>query len=190
MKRLFDWLDRVTTLRLVLALMVANLLLLVTENTLTFPLSVPSMRATTNGHVYLDMCAFCSSEQVYGELDAFGDVGRRMQAWLIPTIDVAIPVTSFAFGSVALTHALRGKRGTWTILLRTLPLVALLLDFAENAGIVSMLVAYPMRLETLATLTGLLSGMKFCAYAMVLLATLVASTTHLMAKRRTSAHLA
>lgn len=48
------------------------------ENLLTFPLSVPYMRATS-GRVYLDFCAFCSGGEIREEITAFGLRGRMLQ---------------------------------------------------------------------------------------------------------------
>jgi hypothetical protein len=48
------------------------------------------------------------------------------------------------------------------------------LDLAENAGIVTLVTAYPARLDGIATLTGTLTGLKFCAYAATVVAILAA----------------
>jgi hypothetical protein len=172
MNRLFAWLDRVTTARRVGVLLVLETLLLGCENLLDFPLSVPFMRRTT-GHPYLDMCAFCSAPQIQAQLDDFGDAGRKLQLLLMPTVDVAIPVLSCAFAASALTLLRRERRRGWLRWLRLLPFAAMALDFAENAGIVALVAAFPRRLDGVAALTGLLSGLKFCAYASSLAAIVV-----------------
>lgn len=161
--RLFAWIDRAATWRLLAVLTVVEILVLACENGLDFPLSVPFMRRTT-GHTYLDMCAFCSAGQIDSQLDGFGEVGRRLQLQLMPTVDVAIPVISCAFGSVALAMLLRGRLGARWRWLRVLPIAALVLDLAENTGIIVLVTAYPLRLDSVAALTGALSGVKFCAY--------------------------
>lgn len=162
MRSFLAWLDRVATPRWLLLLAVLELVLLVSENALDFPLSVPFMRRVS-GHPYLDLCAFCSAAEISGQLDDFGEAGRRLQLMLMPTIDVAIPVLSFAFGRVALSLLLRGRAQAWAFAIRSLPLAALALDLAENAAIIALVTAYPRRLASLATLLGLLSGLKFVA---------------------------
>jgi hypothetical protein len=163
MNRLFSWLDRVSTPRRVLVLLVLEVLLLGCENLLDFPLSVPFMRRAA-GHPYLDMCAFCSATEVQAQLDDFGETGRRLQLLLMPTIDVAIPALSCAFGAAALTVLLRGRPGAWARRMRLLPFAALALDLSENAAIVALVTAYPQKLTAVAALMGLLSGLKFAAY--------------------------
>ena len=168
MNRFFSWVDRLATPRRLVILTVLEILLLAGENGLDFPLSVPFMRRAT-GHPYLDMCAFCSASEIRAQLDDFGELGRRLQLTLMPTIDVVIPVASCAFGSVALALLLRGRGGAWSRWVRLLPFSALALDFSENAGILALLTAYPRHFDRVAALTGLLSGMKFCAYATTVL---------------------
>lgn len=174
MNQFFAWLDRVVTLRWALALTVFEVLLLATVNALDFPLSVPFMERTT-GQTYLDMCAFCSGAEVQAKLDAFGEAGRKLQLLLIPTIDVAIPFLSFAFGSAALTLGLRGRASPWVRPIRLLPFAALVLDLAENAGIVALVTAYPAHLDGLAALVGWLSGLKFSFYGAMVLAIVAVS---------------
>ena len=65
---------------------------------------------------------------------------------------------------------LRGRSGRWLAFVRALPLVALVLDFGENALIVTLVTAFPARLERLETLTGMVTGLKFCAYLAVAVA--------------------
>lgn len=163
MNRLFAWLEHLATGRRVLLLTALELALLGAVNALEFPLSVPFMRRVS-GHPYLDLCAFCSGAEIQAQLDDFGEAGRSLQLALMPTIDLAIPLLSFVFGSAALAYLLRGRAGRWSRVLRGLPLVALTLDFAENAAIIGLLGGYPRKLELLATAVGMLSGLKFLAY--------------------------
>jgi hypothetical protein len=163
------WRARLSTPRVFAMLLIAEIALLASENLLDFPLSVPFMRRAT-GQSYLDMCAFCSAAQIHRRLVDFGPLGRHLQLLLMATVDVAIPVLSFVFGSVGLTVLLRGKGGRWLGFVRALPLVAMVLDFGENALIVRLVTAFPARLDRLETLTGIVTGLKFCAYLAVAVA--------------------
>ena len=149
-----------------------ELFVLSAVNRLDFPLSVPFLVRVT-GQPYLDMCAFCSSSAVLTQLDALGDRGRLLQALLIPTIDVLIPVLSFLFGlSALLTLAAPWRSHRWVGGLLWLPAAALALDLAENASIIALLLRYPLASPEIAGLQGILTGLKFVAYGSVLMAVL------------------
>jgi hypothetical protein len=164
---LIVWLDRVATPRRVLILLVLEVLVLAGENLLVFPLSVPYFRRLT-GHAYLDMCAFCSADRIYADLDAFGAAGRRLQLLLFATVDVIVPTLSGAFGAMGIALLTRSRRRArpglrWWVLV---PVVAALLDLTENALIALLTIRYPERTLTIATLSGLVTGMKTIAYVL------------------------
>ncbi len=46
----------------------------------------------------------------------------------------------------------------------------MVLDFGENALIAALALAFPARHDRLATLTGIVTGLKFCAYLAVAIA--------------------
>ena len=166
---LVDRLGRPRTAWILAALEVAGLGVV---NRLDFPLSVPYVRRLT-GHVYLDMCAFCSSGVVENELRALGDRGRLLQALLLCTIDLLIPILSCALGVSALTALTRNGRGSgWTRWLLALPLAAMTLDFAENGAIAALLLRYPEPAPLLAAFEGIFSGLKFAAYGATVIAIL------------------
>src|SRR5664280_366420 len=172
----FKQIDRASTPRVLVILLVLEVLLLGSVNGLDFPLSVPFMVRTT-GHNYLDMCAFCSAQQIYTHLDAFGTSGRHLQLLLLTSIDVAIPVSSCAFGVVALMVLGRTSRLQWLALAPTL---AMFLDFLENVGIAVVVTHYPEHLDNIAGLTGFISGVKFCAYALTLVLILVLAAMYVV----------
>jgi hypothetical protein len=172
---LLNWLDRVATPGRVTLLLVLELLVVGCENLLVFPLSVPYFRRLT-GRAYLDMCAFCSADQVYDHLDAFGPLGRKLQLLLFATVDVVIPTVFGLFGALGIALLTRSGRRLrprlgWLMLV---PVAAALLDFTENGLIALLTTSYPERLERVATIAGLVTGMKTIAYLLtvVLLAAL------------------
>jgi hypothetical protein len=186
MSALLATLDRVATPRGVVVLLALELLVLVGENTLTFPLSVPYFRHLT-GHDYLDMCAFCSPAVIYSRLDAFGASGRQLQLLLFATVDVVIPTLSGLFGVLGLSLLTRPWREVhpqlrWLVLV---PVVAASLDFTENALITLLTTRYPDRLETLAGVSGIVTGLKFGAYLLMGLLLAVFSVLHVTRSRRT-----
>lgn len=143
-----------------IGLLFADLIVLAAVNLLRFPLSVPSQRALT-GETYLDMCGFCSAAEEHRILTAFGDAGRAAQLRFLLSIDVVIPLLGAAFGVVALAHLSRYR---WLL---ALPVAAMGLDFAENAAVAAAVWRYPAPASGAA---GLLSGLKFVAYAATWLA--------------------
>ena len=159
-----------------------EVLLLAAVNGLTFPLSVPFVREAT-GHVYLDFCAFCSSSTVFTELSALGPRGRELQLWLLPTIDVVIPVLSGLTGLAVLRRVTRTLPPPWRKLL-LVPVAATLLDFVENAAIARTVWTYPDQNTPMASLVGILSGAKFIAYAAIGLCALWAASSHYSMRAR------
>jgi hypothetical protein len=162
---LFAWLDRVATPRRVVVLLIIELLALGCENLLVFPLSVPYIRRLT-GHAYLDLCAFCSADEIYTHLDAFGTIGRKLQLLLVSTVDIAIPAVSGTFGALGIALLTRSRRASrpelrWLILV---PIAAALLDFTENVLIAVLTSRYPERMERVASISGLVTGVKTIAY--------------------------
>jgi hypothetical protein len=161
-------LDKLSRPRTALALAALEVVVLAAVNLLDFPLSVPWLRRTT-GHAYLDMCAFCSAATIRTELEALGPKGRMAQALLLVTIDVLIPTLSCLFGLSALAALTKPwrDRGATLEWLFALPLLAMLLDFAENATIAVLLIRFPGEASALAALQGLFTGLKFAAYGAV-----------------------
>ncbi len=167
MSALIVWLDRVTTPRRVLILLVLEVLVLAGENLLVFPLSVPYFRHLT-GHTYLDMCAFCSADRIYSDLDGFGALGRRLQLLLFATVDVIVPTLSGLFGAMGIALLTRSRRRArpglrWWVLV---PVGAALLDFTENALIALLTARYPEHMPTIAATSGLVTGVKTIAYVL------------------------
>lgn len=165
MRALVGWLDRVATPRRLAVLLVLELTVLACENLLVFPLSVPYFRRAT-GQTYLDMCAFCSARSVYAHLDAFGACGRKLQLLLFATVDVVIPTLSGLFGALGIAFLTRSRRRShprlgWLVLV---PVTAALLDFTENALIALLTVRYPVRMDGVATIAGLVTGVKTIGY--------------------------
>jgi hypothetical protein len=168
-----SWVARWASWRRFWVLLVLEVVVLGAENVLDFPLSVPFMRRVT-GYPYLDMCAFCSPAEIREQLDAFGPTGRSLQLWLMPTVDVVIPLTSWALGTVGLALMV-GVRSSWSRALLLVPIAALALDLSENAAIVGLVLAYPARLDSLARAAGLLTGTKFVAYGAGVISLLTAA---------------
>ncbi len=182
--RFVDWLGRPRT---VLILTVLELAVLGTVNGLDFPLSVPYLHRVT-GQGYLDFCSFCTSTAVQTQVDALGVQGRMLQALLLCSIDIVIPTLSCLFGIAALSALTRSWRvlGSSIEWVLALPVIAMLLDFAENGTIVGLLIRYPARAPVLAGLEGLFSGLKTLAYGSVLASIVILLIVHAVRRPRTA----
>ncbi|GIG57633.1 hypothetical protein Lfu02_20050 [Longispora fulva] len=102
-------------------------------------------------------------QQAYDMLTAYGPDGRRWHAILNLTGDVLLPAALLLFGLVALgSLARRARVGRWVL---ALPVLYVITDYAENVGIVTMLLRYPDRLDGVAALTNTLTMLKTTAVA-------------------------
>jgi hypothetical protein len=147
-------------------------------NGFDFPLSVPFVVRET-GHRYLDMCAFCGRDRVEAELVGLGTRGRLLQATLLASIDIIIPVVSYVAGVAVIAALRRRSRDPLSRLLLLLPLLALVLDVTENGLILALLLGYPSPSHTVAGLEGVASGIKFLAYGAVALTMVVLGAARL-----------
>ncbi|MGY0234877.1 hypothetical protein [Longispora urticae] len=107
----------------------------------------------------------------YDLLTAYGADGRRWHLILSLTGDVLLPAVTVLFGLVAFASlARRARVGRWVL---ALPVLYVLADYAENAGIVTMLLGYPDRLDAVATITNVLTSLKSAAVGACVLAAAV-----------------
>lgn len=126
-----------------------------------FPGSVEHFKDVTNDQKLLDLKPEFSAHGVYDRLDAFGDDGRAAYLKLIPTIDIIFPICAFIFflmlGQLAKEDYPQSlyARYYWT-----LPSTYLLMDFIENSLVVLMLVNYPERMDSVASVLGFISVTK------------------------------
>ncbi len=115
----------------------------------------------------LDFLIVYTPEQAYERIAAYGHQGRQYYATIALTLDTIFPIASAALFSLMLAYvfhrAFRGGR----LLQRALvvPPAAMLADFLENISIVTMLLAYPRRLDPLALLASAFSTVKWTAIA-------------------------
>ncbi len=95
----------------------------------------------------------------------YGDAARAYYARTEMTADVAYPVVyAFLFGIIlSLLY-----RNTSYARVNTLPFVMLLLDFAENAGIVRLLYSFPQQSVTVATLCEVFKLLKWITFGVII----------------------
>jgi len=157
-----------------LTLVICSVGALLAMNFLHFPLSVPWMMEHTGGVPLLDMVPGRSAAKTYEILHALGAAGRKSHLCFIWTIDLALPVL---FGSCLYVAIADGAArafgeskaaGRW----RWLAVAAAAADYSENISNSVLLAFYPDRFPSLASLSGLLTLMKFSLFGTCILVTL------------------
>jgi len=106
-----------------------------------------------------------SADSLYGQLSDYGAHGRQLYLTRVSPIDLFIPLAQVLFLSIAITLVFRNAfhlDSGWQ-LLNTLPFAAMVGDYLENASIVSIILAYPNRLDTLALAAAFFTAIKFIA---------------------------
>jgi hypothetical protein len=119
------------------------------------PFGIAQLQEITGGATILDMTLTTGPQQVYAVLDALGTAGRAFDLTRIVPLDLVFPFTYALFLSVAISWVLeRWLRdcSPW-FGLNLLPVVAAAADYCENAGIITLLLTYPARLDTVALFT-------------------------------------
>ena len=104
----------------------------------------------------LDLQPYFSAERAYQLIATFDDNLRQRYLVTEMTVDVIYPVVYtllFSFIIMMLYGSVQ---------LAKVPFLILIADLIENTGIVLMLKNYPEKLETLATITGVFTSLKWC----------------------------
>jgi len=130
---------------------------LLAENLLYFPLSVPYMKVLAGGTPLLDMRLSYTPGAAYHLLDVLGPTGRSSYLKLLWGIDLILPSLFGFFLSSAIR---RGGFRAW----RAVPLLGSACDYAENGAITVLLVHYPMQEPALAQFASILTLAKFVFY--------------------------
>jgi hypothetical protein len=127
-----------------------------------------------------------TAAQAYSALTAYQEDGRTFYLFIEATVDLIYPVIYSLFFSLTILYFL--KRGAvqrpGLARLALLPFGALLADWAENAGIIAMLLTYPAQQPVIGLLTGLLTTLKWIFAALSLLAVVIAIGSAVVARLR------
>lgn len=148
--------------RTVLVTSLVAVVVFVVTHVASFPGSVSHFRQVTNGQVILDLRPSSSAAETWQRLDAMGEAGRAAYVKLVAVVDVIFPLSvAAALFTLALFVARRlSLRRSLTIALAMLPLLYFVLDLAENAVVLRLLLAFPERLDTEGALVGILTRAK------------------------------
>lgn len=145
--------QRWATGRNVLILLVVFLLFEI----VVLPVAGANIQSYSGGAGPLDLTFGLSPADTYARLTAYTARGRSAYLLIELTADVLFPIAYGLFFTLAL--ALVFQRGfpadSPMQKLSLVPLLAVVFDYIENAGIVSMLLAYPQDLSAVAVITRL-----------------------------------
>lgn len=104
-----------------------------------------------------------SAEQAYQILAAEGEAGRRVHL-LFEIVDLLLIPVYTALYATAISYGAQRLPGRWHRVLAFclfVPVLAGLIDYAEDGCLLTLLWAYPERLSTLATIAGVLTFAKW-----------------------------
>jgi len=127
------------------------------------PFGIAQLQDLTGGATILDMTFTTSPQQVYAVLDALGPAGRSFDMTRIVPLDLVFPFAYTLFLSVAITFFLARslpRESPW-FRLNLVPLIAGAADYGENAGVITLLLSYPARLDIVAIWTSAMYVIKF-----------------------------
>ncbi len=169
---LLDRLDRWATRRNILLLLAVFVLI----NAGLLPVLGARIQALSGGVGPLDLRGAYTPTQAYAALTAYGDEGRQLYLLIELTVDLIYPLVYGLFFALTITYCLRPVLSKNHTLQRAalLPLVGMLADYGENAGLALLLLNYPNRLDGLAAFTSTVTTIKWIFAISAMVATVAA----------------
>jgi hypothetical protein len=172
--RLKNGIERLTGMRTLLLLGAVVLAFFLFFN--ASPWGVAKMRQYAHvSAAMLDVRLHYTPDEAYTLLASLGSDGRHYYLFLL-RFDFVFPAFYGVFLAAILVALSRRvcPPASWMQWIFLAPLAAAICDYAENAGILRMLLAYPRRLTTVAAVTGIFTTTKwiFSGIAVLSIATL------------------
>ncbi len=124
-------------------------------------------------------------DMAYTWLTMYGPDGRRNHL-LILLLDMPLILSSVAFTALGLRYAARrlGAPGWLRVAFVALALVGGTLNLIEDAGVTTLLLGFPRRLDGLASATNVINTLKSAAYTLALITTLTTLVISAVHRRR------
>ncbi len=159
--RLSDTIRRMATGKAVLATM--GLWLIAAALINGKPVGLAQLHEITGGATILDMTFTTGPDQVYAVLTALGDAGRAFDLTHIMPLDLVFPFTYGLFLALGISWGLSRllPEGSPWLLLNLAPVLAAAADYCENAGVITLLLTYPARLDPVAWFVVIMYAVKF-----------------------------
>lgn len=174
LRRLSRAISRIATGKSLAASLVLWIVFLVLIN--GAPFGIAKLQEITGGATILDMQFTSGPDQVYAVLDALGEVGRAFYLTHIVPLDLVFPFAYGLFLSLAISWVLLRflpADSPW-LFLNFAPVAAAAADYCENAGVLTLLLTYPARLDPVAMWTSGMYVIKF-AFSVLSFTTLFAA---------------
>jgi hypothetical protein len=127
------------------------------------PFGIAQLQMITGGPTILDMTFTTNPQQVYAVLDALGEAGRAFDLTHIVPLDLVFPATYALFLALGISWALTRlipEDNPW-FLLNLAPVLAAAADYCENAGVITLLLTYPVQLDSVAWFVSIMYSIKF-----------------------------
>lgn len=153
------------------------------------PFGLAQLLEITGGATIPDMTFTKGPESVYAVLFALGDAGRAFDLTHIVPLDLVFPFTYGLFLALGISWGLSRllPEGSPLFLLNLAPVVAAVADYCENAGVITLLLTYPVQLDAVAWFVSVMYVMKFAFSAVsyiVLIAALAGSAVRYLLHRK------
>jgi hypothetical protein len=127
------------------------------------PFGIAQLEEITNGVGALDVEMFATAEQIYHVLDRQGEAGREFYKRLLLTVELVFPLVYRLFNVVFISFTFGrwlGPDSKWNKL-SLAPLIGMIVDYVENALVLTMLFTYPQRLAVVASIVGIVTTVKW-----------------------------
>jgi hypothetical protein len=140
------------------------------------PFGIAQLQEITGGPTILDMTFTTGPDSVYAVLAALGVAGRAFDLTHIVPLDLIFPFTYALFLALGISWGLSRlvPEGSLWHLLNLAPVLAAAADYCENAGIITLLLTYPARIDAATWLVSIMYVFKF-AFSAVSFLTLLAA---------------
>ena len=140
------------------------------------PFGLARLQEITGGPTIPDMTFTTGPDSVYAVLAALGDAGLTFYLTHIVPLDLVFPFTYGLFLALGISWSLTRllPEGSPWLILNLAPVLAAAADYCENAGVITLLLAYPARMDPVAWLVSAMYVIKF-AFSAVSYLTLFAA---------------
>lgn len=144
------------------------------------------LKSESGGFGPIDLKFGYTPEEAYRMVEAYGERGRKRYAIIELTVDLLYPLVYATLLALVMTYGLRRSLRPDHPLQKAhvLPYGVVLADYAENVGIVTMLLRYPARHESVAWLTSIFTVIKWLGFGTSLIVALAGLTMTAITKVR------
>lgn len=120
------------------------------------------IKALSDGLGVPDLMVFFTADELYARLSTFGDEGRSIYL-KAEVLDLVYPLVYTATFVSILALAIRRRfgDGSQRLMLCSLPVLVMLFDYIENAGFLTVLLAWPARVPAAAWVAATGNGAKW-----------------------------